>query len=339
MGSPLGPLYADFYMCSIENKVIPTLDDIKMYRRYVDDSFLICTTDKVCEIIKAFEDNSKLKFTSECENNSCISFLDVKVVRESSVYRKPTNSGACLDYNSFGPDVYKRSVILSYVNRAYRLSSSWKEFDAEINEIKQILINNNYPNALVDSVIQKYLKRKMKQPIMLQFQSTRNINYFFKSQWSSAAKTEEKRLNVIISEHVKGRVEESQVKLRVYYQSKKLVNMLKHQTKRQISDEHHVVYQYQYPHSSCNGANYIGFTTCTLMQRCQQHVSNGAIKQHLLSHPQVNKGYKSILQNMKIITRFQKQKDLELAEAIIIKNQQPPLNKQDQGLTRRLILL
>ena len=33
------------------------------------------------------------------------------------------------------------------------MSSSWSEFDTEIKHIKQILVNNNYPNYLVDSEI------------------------------------------------------------------------------------------------------------------------------------------------------------------------------------------
>ena len=167
MGSPLGPLYADFYMSSLENEVIPEFsDDVILYRRYVDDSFLILNKNSSIEQIKQkLEEHSCLKFTHENEADDGLNFLDVFVGRNgskltTSVYRKATSSGECLNYESFGPETYKRSVVLSYLHRAYSHCSSWPAFHQEIVRIKQILANNGYPQSIVENMLRTFLKRK-----------------------------------------------------------------------------------------------------------------------------------------------------------------------------------
>ena len=54
--------------------------------------------------------NIKHKLTSEIEENGSLSFLDIKIGRENntfvtSVYRKPTFSGAFTNFESFIPDI------------------------------------------------------------------------------------------------------------------------------------------------------------------------------------------------------------------------------------------
>ena len=43
MGSPLGPILANIFMCNLEEKVLNTFNGSKplVYRRFVDDSFLV----------------------------------------------------------------------------------------------------------------------------------------------------------------------------------------------------------------------------------------------------------------------------------------------------------
>ena len=40
MGSPLGALFTNIFMCELENTIIPTLGDkVRQWKRYVDDTF------------------------------------------------------------------------------------------------------------------------------------------------------------------------------------------------------------------------------------------------------------------------------------------------------------
>ena len=71
MGNSLGPTFANYYMCHVENTVFeacPTLKP-KLYVRYVDDIFLIVDSlNSLNNVKEAFEQNSVLNFTFEVEN-------------------------------------------------------------------------------------------------------------------------------------------------------------------------------------------------------------------------------------------------------------------------------
>ena len=75
MGSALGPTFANFYMCHLENKVLADTRIPKplLYIRYVDDICVVVNNFECLVMLKqALEDNSVLKFTFETEvKNPC----------------------------------------------------------------------------------------------------------------------------------------------------------------------------------------------------------------------------------------------------------------------------
>ena len=96
MGSPLGPLFANMYMCFVENTVLPTLTHPPMiYTRYVDDIFLVIKDIRtLTEIKEKFEALSVLKFTHEIEQNKTIALIlgrknnaKIRKVRNSRAYK------------------------------------------------------------------------------------------------------------------------------------------------------------------------------------------------------------------------------------------------------------
>ncbi|XP_069172805.1 uncharacterized protein [Procambarus clarkii] len=118
MGSPLGVLFANIYMFTIEQRVIVDMGwKPVMYCRYVDDIFTQVPDARDLQQLKeAFEQISVLSFTYEMENNGKLPFLDVTVTEKNggfhaAVYTKETNIGMCLNVNSDCPDRYKRSVV------------------------------------------------------------------------------------------------------------------------------------------------------------------------------------------------------------------------------------
>ena len=50
-------------------------------------------------------------------------------------------------------------MITNYLHRAYKICNSWKDFHHEIHHIKQILINNNYANTVVDKHTKEFISK------------------------------------------------------------------------------------------------------------------------------------------------------------------------------------
>ena len=66
----------------------------------------------------------------ETESNGTLPFLGTQLLNkhthvETKVYVKPTNTGLLLHYKSNVDDRYKRGLLKTMLDRAFRLSSNW----------------------------------------------------------------------------------------------------------------------------------------------------------------------------------------------------------------------
>jgi len=128
----------------------------------VDDIFTIVPRTKVDEIKSIFNDyHQRLTFTHEMESDSCISFLDMTVIRSDgrlliNWYRKPTCSDRYINFHSKHPFKYKMNTIYNLVDRAILLSDVRFHFK-NIDIVKQILFNNCFPTQ----VINRYVKKRL----------------------------------------------------------------------------------------------------------------------------------------------------------------------------------
>ena len=73
----------------------------------------------------------------EIENNRMLPFLGTRLLNKSThvepkVYVKPTNSGLMLHYKSHVEDRYKRGLLNTMLDRAFRLSSNWAYFSEDM---------------------------------------------------------------------------------------------------------------------------------------------------------------------------------------------------------------
>ena len=135
MGSPLGPKFANIFLCYYEEQWLSKCPvDIRptFYRRYVDDIFLLFNNQEQVERFKAYMNtrHPNMKFTSELESDNLLAFLDIKVIRSdtsfiTSVYRKPTFSGEYANFNSFLPDIYKSGLIRILLFRFVQIGESY----------------------------------------------------------------------------------------------------------------------------------------------------------------------------------------------------------------------
>ena len=78
---------------------------------------------------------------------------------QTSVHTKPTNSGNLLNYLSECPDKYKTGVINTLLHLARKICSDNTLFLCEVDRIKQLFINNNYPMSVINDCVKAYLEK------------------------------------------------------------------------------------------------------------------------------------------------------------------------------------
>ena len=114
MGSPLGPLMANVFMCHLEEKL--TRDGLMphLYRRYVDDTLArMPNTDAATMFLATLNGlHPGLSFTMELPVDDSIPFIGIDIIKngtklETQVYRKPTNTGLLLHFHSHTDKRYK----------------------------------------------------------------------------------------------------------------------------------------------------------------------------------------------------------------------------------------
>ncbi|XP_068723610.1 uncharacterized protein [Montipora capricornis] len=168
MGSPLGPLLANVFMCSIEMSLKSQGKLPEFYRRYVDDTLvrmpdLAAATQFLDTLNHA---HSAVCFTMEVEKNGMLPFLGVQLLNrapcvETKVYVKPTNTGLLLHYHSHVDSRYKHGLLVTMLDRAHRLSSCWAHFSEECERLREVFRKLRYPNHLIDSVINRFITSRV----------------------------------------------------------------------------------------------------------------------------------------------------------------------------------
>ena len=343
MGSPLGPTFANFYMGHLENKVFNEhLNKPIIYARYVDDIFLLVDDLQYIDNLKrSFEENSVLKFTFEMNSNFKIPFLDILIDNSDNtfktvVYRKPTDHGQCLNYNSNCPTKYKKSVITNYLHRAFKVSSTWSNFHNEVEYIKQMLINNNYPNYLVDSEINRFLNKKLSPNPNDEINKT-PLNVYYSNQMHTNYKLEERTIKSIINDNIICN-DNYTVNIIFYYKNLRSSNLvIKNAPHFSLNDseKHNLIYCFKCPSDHAQPTFYVGKTTTTLNQRMSQHKS---IQDHMSKYHNIKSTKLDRLKNTTIIARENNRNRLSIKEALYIRHASPEINKQDDNFQRTLKL-
>ena len=103
------------------------------YKRYVNDTLTIMPdiTSAATFLSQVLNNcHSSVKFTMETESNGLLPFLGMQLLNraphiETKVYIKPTNTDLLLHYQSHVDMRYKRGLLKTMLDRAYRLSSHW----------------------------------------------------------------------------------------------------------------------------------------------------------------------------------------------------------------------
>ena len=156
MGSALGPLLANLFMCSIEDTLKLESKMPTYYKRYVDDTLTIMpditSAVNFLEILNQYHSGLSFKFTMETNSDSTLPFLGTQLLNkhthvETKVYVKPTNTGLLLQY--------KRGLLKTMLDRAFRLSSNWCYFSEVCDRLKLLFSRLKYPDKLVNSTFSR----------------------------------------------------------------------------------------------------------------------------------------------------------------------------------------
>ena len=339
MGSPLGPLFASFYMAYVENKTFSKREiSPKTYCRYVDDVFLeVRDENHLLAIIAELEKNSVLRFTYEKHRDNCLAFLDVIVKATpdryiTSVYVKPTNTGQTLNAKSECPSKYKQSVLRAFVARAIKTSSTHELMHTELNRVKQLLVNNGYCNSEIDQEINKQLERQRQSKVTESKNGKSHILYY-RNYMNTQYKTDEKILKDIIKKNVKCNSDSEHIELRIYYQGQKTSQLVMKNNPNvtKPSNRTNVIYKFSCSHEDCRSrdAYYLGATTTTLTRRLTMHLreETGPVEHWITKHKQ-KPSHKTLKENTKTFDIINDHYRLFIQEALYIARYKPPLNTQ-----------
>ena len=169
MGSPLGPVLSNIFMCYFENKWVKTVVNNcpSVWFRYVDDTFtLFQSKDTALNFLKYLNSCHKnIQFTLEFEENKEIPFLDVLIKRTTlntfttSVYRKKTLTGLFTKWDSFTPRKYRVNLIRTLTYRCFRICSTPSLLQSALDDLRNRLLQNGYPKGTINFNINDVLNR------------------------------------------------------------------------------------------------------------------------------------------------------------------------------------
>ncbi|MEL6606480.1 MAG: reverse transcriptase domain-containing protein, partial [Cyanobacteria bacterium J06614_10] len=205
MGSPLGPTFANIFMCHLEEQYLsqcPSNFKPVFYKRYVDDTFVLFKDPSHANMFLNFINNfhNNIKFTLDSESDGQLSFLDILVSRnfdkfETSVFRKNTFTGLGLNFFSYCSLNFKLNSCRTLLHRAFSVCSTWAKFHDEIRRLTKYFQDNCYPSHIFPRFIKKFLDQKFQPPVKTLTVPKKNVyislpymgnfSYFCKSELTS----------------------------------------------------------------------------------------------------------------------------------------------------------
>ena len=334
MGSPLGPLMANAFMCNIE-KQLETLNKMPaFYKRYVDDTLSTMPDVPTASDFLSTLNNihPSIDFTMELEENGMLPFLGMEIIRngrrlDTKVYKKPTDTGLLLHYQSHVDEKYKRALLNTMLNRAFKLTSTWELFHLECERIKETFSRLRYPRELVESTIRRFIDVKVSEASRAQAAeecaAAIRIILPFKDQKSANSVRRQladlsRKINTEISP---------------VYTSRKIKNEIRvKEDKPPLVNQQCVVYSFKC--DLCD-AGYVGYTCRHLHQRIEEH-KGSVIGDHLRNKHGIEPD--NITRSFNILRKCKNKLDCLIFEMLFIKELKPTLNKQCDSIRAKLFV-
>ena len=336
MGSPLGPTFANIFLCHHETtwlKNCPKAFKPVYYKRYVDDIFVLFEKpEQVSRFVNYMNKRHKnIKFSFETEKDNSFSFLDVKICREkdkftTDVFRKDTFSGIYTNFSSFVALEHKFGLVYTLLHRSFTIVSDFSKFRFEVKTLKKTLHKNAYPTNFVDKCISKFINSIFVQkPVVTSVPKLElRIILPFLGNISSITK---KRLNRCIGKRLKF------CNLKIIFQTgNRLMNYFRF--KDCIPETLQSNFVYKFKCGSCT-ASYYGKTYRHMKVRISEHQGvsprtgkrvKGTLSTSVRDH-MLNCNHTVAWEDFSIIGRESNHYLLETKESLFIKRDKPSLNR------------
>ena len=141
------------------------------------------------------------------------------------MYTKTTNTEELLNYHSECPEKYELGVIKNMLHRAYNIPSNEEIFQAEVNRLKQVFSNNNYPMNVIEKVVTNFTREKQSGQEAPQTTGDKIIlNY--ENQMNKQYKKDEKMMKDILRKNLKLANENDKMELIIYYRNVKTKDLI-----------------------------------------------------------------------------------------------------------------
>ena len=334
MGSPLGPLRANTFMCSLEERLVKQKQMPSFCRRFVDDTITKQSSAKSANEFLSTLNNChpSLQFTMGIEvDGKLLPFLGAELIRkddrlESKVYIKPTNTGLLLHFDSNVDMNYKKALFVTMLNCAFQLSSTWKYFTEECERLREVFLRLRYPPCLLDSIFSSSINKKHQTttesaPVnQEEKESVLLLQVPFKSQKS--ADVLRRQLNSLCN--LVG------TRIQPVFSSKKIAKEFRiEETKPPLVNRQCVVYKFQC--DLCD-ADYVGYTCRHLHQRIEEH-KGSMIGQHMIEHGENTARVDGCFE---VLKKCRSKFECLLFKMLFIKDIQPSMNKQLDSIRAKL---
>ena len=337
MGSPLGPTLANIFMCHLENIFIqncPSEFRPVFYKRYVDDTFVLFKhpnhATQFLNYINHMHPN--ISFTSEHENNSKISFLDILITKTStgfstSIYRKPTFSGLSTNFFSSVPLNFKLNAIKTLIHRAFHLCSNWSHIHNEFSFLQQYFSNNSFPNHLFPKILKKFLDC-IYHPKTTTFNVPKlKLHSSFPYLGPQLTPTIQKELTTVVSSFFP-----FIQFLPIFTNPKTIGSLFKFKDTLPPVMRSNIIYQYKCP--CCLQGSYVGMTQRRLNERIAAHKGVSYRTGHPLSNKEPSPPRSHAIscntplntKDFTILASVQNKSQLPILESLFIKHTLPSLN-------------
>jgi len=297
----------------------------KFYYRYVDDTLASFEKLEHAEQFLATlnQMNPSIKFTVEHAQNQSIPFLDVKLTLNESglsttIYRKPTFTGRGLNFKWLIPTHWKTSVIQHSLKRAMLLCSSWNSLHTEFQFLIKFFQFNGFPKWSIEKRISRLLNSHYNNHTTTERSQPTNLKYLPLNYYGRPTDILKKKLKSLFQKY---KIENIAIALR----TKKLQSLFSTKDKINMLLKSLVIYKY-----TCQGDPdnfYIGKTWRQFMTRLDEHKKNRtSVNDHLSTCSSCTNNL--VKDNFKLINSAENKEQLEVMEAIYIKTENPPMNRQ-----------
>ena len=273
------------------------------------------------------EAHPSISFAMEVANNNKLPFIGMELIKmgkqlKTCVYRKTTNKGLLLHYQSHVDARYKRSLLMSMLNRAHRLSSSPDLFAEECDNLKVIFLKLKFPERLINSTITRFIESQ-NQELVCDVQANAPIRIILPFKDQRSADTVRRQLS---DRGKKINSDPSRV-----FTSKKIADEIKvAEAKPPLINQQCVVYEFRC--DLCD-ADYVGYTRRHLFQRIEEH-KHSAIGKHL--RDALNQRNKDLQKQFTILKKCPGKLECLIYEMLFIKDKKPKLNTQSDSNKAKL---